>query len=100
MYSADIFNSLYRAYADDDYTNNRDFWYIVDHLDLNHLILWSERLSKQTYLSDVDAKAWLDIIDIIRLAKSPDVKLTTKQKRYMAMCVIGLWNDLSCDYEI
>lgn len=100
MYSSDIFSSLFHAYLDDEYERNRDFWYIVDRLDMNHLVLWANRLVISKHLSNNDPEAWLDVIDIIRLTRVPEVKLTNKQKRYMAMCVISYWNELSCDYEI
>ena len=85
----------------ESYEHNRDFWYIIDHLPIQEIILWAERLTQTKYLSNHSSDYWLDLIDLIRIAKQPmTMILTKKQKRYMIMLVISCWNDLEYDYVI
>ena len=99
MYSTEEFIALSNAIHDNELTN--DFWYVVDHLSLEHLILWSERLTKTKYLSDKSGEHWLDLIDLISIAKLPmNYILTTKQKRYMSMLVLSCWLELEIDYVL
>lgn len=99
MYSIEEFSALSVANEKNEHTP--DFWYVVDRLPIKDLILWSERLTKTKYLSNINPEYWLDLIDLIRIAKQPmTMELTQKQKRYMTMLVLGCWNDLECDYVI
>ena len=101
MYSIEEFTALSVATESDNYEKNYDFWYVIDHLPITDVILWSERLTKTKYLSNHNGEYWLDLIDLIRIAKQPmTMILTTKQKRYMCMLVISFWNELECDYVI
>lgn len=99
MYSTEEFSAL--STAVDKNQINYDFWYVIDRLPIEHVILWSERLTKSKYLSNKNPEYWLDLIDLIRIAKQPmTMILTQKQKRYMCMLVIECWNDLECDYVL
>lgn len=99
MYSTEEFTALSIAVDNNELTS--DFWYVIDHLPIEHLILWSERLTKTKYLSNKNPEYWLDLIDLIRIAKQPmTMELTKKQKRYMTMLVLECWYDLECDYVI
>ena len=101
MYSTEEFMALSVAIDQPNYEKNSDFWYVIDHLPIEHLILWSERLTKTKYLSNKSGEYWLDLIDLIRIAKDPmNYAMTTKQKRYMSMLVLECWNDLEYDYVI
>ena len=101
MYSTEEFTALSIAINQYNYEKNIDFWYIIDHIPIEHLILWSERLTKTKYLSDKSGKHWLELIDLISTAKDPmNQILTKKQKRYMTMLVLECWNDLEYDYVI
>jgi len=101
MYSIEEFTALSVATESENYEKNSDFWYVIDHLPIEDVILWAERLTKTKYLSNHSGDYWLDLIDLIRIAKQPmTMILTTKQKRYMCMLVISCWNDLECDYVI
>jgi hypothetical protein len=101
MYSTEEFTALSIATEQDNYEHNKDFWYVIDRLPIEHVILWSERLTKTKYLSNKSGDYWLDLIDLIRIAKQPmTMSLTTKQKRYMCMLIISCWNELECDYVI
>lgn len=99
MYSTDKFIKLSNHITDNNLT--RDFWNMIDNLPIEHLILWSERLSKTRYLSDKNPTYWTDLLDLIRISKDPmNYTLTQKQKRYMCMLVLECWIDLECDYVI
>lgn len=101
MYSIEEFNSLSEAFDTNNYEKNYDFWYVIDRLPISDVILWSERLTKTKYLSNVNPEAWLELIDITRIAKDPmTFELSPKQKRYMCLCILNFWNDLSCDYVL
>lgn len=101
MYSIEEFTALSVATESENYEKNYDFWYVIDHLPIGDVILWSERLTKTKYLSNHSGEYWLDLIDLIRIAKQPmTMELTKKQKRYMCMLVISCWNQLECDYVI
>jgi hypothetical protein len=101
MYSVEEFTALNNATHNPAYEKNRDFWAIIDHLPIEHLILWGERLTKTKYLSNHSGEYWLDLIDLIRIAKDPmNYAMTKKQKRYMSMLVISCWDDLECDYVL
>lgn len=93
--------ALNNAVLDGNYEHNRDFWYVIDHLPIEHIIIWSERLTKTRYLSNKSGEHWLDLIDLIRIAKQPQTMiLTRKQKRYMTMLILSCWNDLELDYVL
>jgi hypothetical protein len=99
MYSIEEFSALSVAIDDNEMTPT--FWYVLDRLPREHVILWSERLTKTKYLSNKNPEYWLDLIDLIRIAKQPmTMELTKKQKRYMCMLVLECWNDLECDYVL
>jgi hypothetical protein len=101
MYSIEEFTQLSVATETKDYEKNYNFWYVIDHLPISDVILWAERLTKTKYLSNHSGDYWLDLIDLIRIAKQPmTMELTKKQKRYMCMLVISFWNELECDYVI
>ena len=101
MYSTEEFTALSIATEQPDYEHNRDFWYVIDHLPIEHLILWGVRLTNTKYLSNKNADYWLDLIDLIRIARQPMIMiLTQKQKRYMAMLILSCWTDLECDYVL
>lgn len=100
MYSIETFNQLSNTYDNNSYTNNNQFWKQIDNLDIKHLHLWGDRLSRTTYLSNDNPKEWLTLLDLNRLANNKDIQLTQKQKRYYALMIIKYWNDLSCDYVL
>lgn len=101
MYSIEEINALSDAFETNNYEKSRDFWYVLDRLPIEHVILWSERLTKTKYLSNVNPNAWLDLIDMIRIAKDPkNFILSDKQKRFMVLEILTFWNDLSCDYVL
>jgi hypothetical protein len=101
MYSTEEFTALSIAINQYNCEKNNDFWYIIDHIPIEHLIIWSERLTKTKYLSNKSGEYWLDLIDLIHTAKDPmNQILTKKQKRYMTMLVLECWNDLEYDYVI
>jgi len=101
MNSIEEFTQLSIATEFENYEKNYDFWYVIDHLPIGDVILWAERLTKTKYLSNHNGEYWLDLIDLITIAKDPmNQILTTKQKRYMCMLIISCWNDLECDYVI
>jgi hypothetical protein len=100
MYSTDILDDLYNSYTDDDYTNNNRFWAKVDKFDNNHLILWCERLTQTKYLSNDSGSDWLKMIDIIKLAKNPNIEITKKQKRFCILTLLKYWNYISAYYVI
>ncbi len=99
MYSIEEFSAL--AIANENNDHNQDFWYVVDSLSITDMILWAERLTKTKYLSNISGELWLDLIDLISIAKQPmTMILTPKQKQYMCMLILSCWNDLECDYVI
>jgi len=99
MYSTEEFIALSTAIDNNEMTY--DFWYVIDHLPIEHVILWSERLTKTKYLSNKSGEYWLDLINLISIAKQPmTMILTQKQKRYMTMLVLECWNELECDYVL
>lgn len=100
MYSIEIFNQLSNTYDNNTYQNNNKFWKQIDSIDINHLYLWGNRLSKTKYLSNDNPKEWLTLLDLNRLASNKDIELTQKQKRYYCLMIIKYWNDLSCDYVL
>lgn len=101
MYSIEELNALSLAFETDTYEKNKDFWYVMDHLPISDVILWSERLTKTRYLSNKSGEHWLGLIDMIRVAKDPmNNILSKKQKRYMVLLILECWNDLSCDYVL
>ena len=101
MYSTEEFTALSIATEQPDYEHNRDFWYVIDHLPIEHLILWGDRLTNTKYLSNKNSEHWLELIDLIRVAREPmTMILTQKQKRYMAMLILSCWTDLECDYVL
>lgn len=101
MYSIEELNALSIAFDNANYEKNYDFWFVVDRLPIKDVILWSERLTKTKYLSDVAPKNWLELIDITRIAKDPmNFELSTKQKRFMVLSVLSFWNELSCYYVL
>lgn len=101
MYSIEELTALSVATETENYEHNRDFWYIIDRLHIQDIILWAERLTQTKYLSNHSSDYWLDLIDLIRIAKQPmTMILSKKQKRYMVMLIISCWNDLECDYVI
>ena len=101
MYSIEELTALSVATESDNYEKNYDFWYVIDHIPIEDLILWAERLTKAKYLSNHSGQYLLDLIDLISVAKQPmTMILTTKQKRYMCMLVISCWNNLECDYVL
>lgn len=101
MYSIEELNALSNAFDNDKYEKNYDFWFVVDRLPVKDIILWSERLTKTKYLSNVAPKNWLELIDMIRIAKDPmNFELSIKQKRFMVLSVLTFWNELSCMYVL
>ena len=101
MYSIEELTALSVATETENYEKNYDFLYVIDHLPICDVILWAERLTKTKYLSNHSSDYWLDLIDLISIAKqSMTMILTKKQKRYMCMLVISFWNDLECDYVL
>jgi len=101
MYSIEELTALSVATETEHYEKNYDFWYVIDHIPIEDLILWAERLTKTKYLSNHNGEYWLDLIDLISVAKQPmTMILTKKQKRYMCMLIISCWTDLECDYVI
>ena len=101
MYSIEEFEALFVATKTEGYELNHDFWYIIDRLPIKHIILWAERLTNTKYLSNKSGEYWLDLINLIALAKQPmTIILTKRQKRYMCMLVISCWDDLECDYVL
>jgi len=99
MHSIEEFTALSIAVEKEEF--GPDFWYVVNRLPNEHLILWAERLSKTKYLSNKNPEYWLDLLDLIRIAKDPmNQILTSKQKRYLAMLILECWNELECDYVL
>ena len=100
MQSSDILDTLSYTYTYEQYQNNNDFWYIIDHMNLEHITVWCTRLSKTTLLSDSSSKDWLTLLDLIKLAKNDSIELTSKQKRYMVMSLLPYYSQLSQYYVI
>lgn len=100
MQSSDILDTLAYTYNYEEYQNNNDFWYIIDHMNLQHITIWCTRLSKTTLLSDHSSKDWLTLLDLINLSKNNSIELTPKQKRFMVMCLLPYYNELSQYYVL
>ena len=78
-----------------EYQKNKDFWYIIDRLDNNDLLKWSERLTKTKQLQGYDFVRTCNIL--FEYKKSG---WSLKQKRSCAMQVIKHWDVLSYKYEL
>jgi hypothetical protein len=100
MYSTEILDDLYYSYSENDYMKNNAFWKKVDNLDINHTVLWAERLTITKHLSNDSGKDWLKMMDIIKLAKNPNIEITKKQKRFCVLTTLNYWNYLSSYYVI
>ena len=100
MQSSDILDTLAYTYNYEDYHNNRDFWFIIDHMNLEHIIVWCTRLSKTRLLSNQSHKDWLTLLDLINLAKNNSIELTPTQKRFMVMSLLPYYNEMSQYYVV
>lgn len=72
-------------------TDNKDFWYIVDHLDERHLLRYLEALSKTKQLNGHD---WYQLTSIINLVKYKKIKWSKRQKRASTMMLIKNLNEV------
>lgn len=100
MQSSDILDTLAYTYMYEEYQNNNDFWYIIDHMNLQHISAWCTRLSKTRLLSNQSPKDWLTLLDLINLANNNSIELTIKQKRFMVMCLLPYYTELSQYYVL
>lgn len=68
-----------------------DFWYVIDHLDNDKLFEFTEKLLK---IKKTQGKTYIKLCNINNDYRQFK-KITTKQKRYLAITLITHWDDIS-----
>lgn len=74
---------------------DKDFWYVVDHLDNETLFTWGERMIKNKQL--LQGANYVKIVGILHDYRQIH-NYSRKQKRALSMMLINYWDEVSLDY--
>lgn len=74
---------------------DRDFWYIIDHLENDKLYLWGMRMLKKKWI--IQGTNFMKVCGVLTEYEESK-SWTLKQKRFLAMLIITNWDDVSLEY--
>jgi hypothetical protein len=80
---------------EDDKILNKDFWYIIDHLQNDKLYFWSMAMLKAKNI--IEGKNFPKVCGILNDYQQSK-SYSPKQKRFLAMILLNNWDKVTCYY--